>query len=343
MINLIIDDQTVAVKEGTTILDAARQAGIRIPTLCHQPDLRPYGACRMCVIENRKMPGRLFAACTTPVTEGMEVVTRTPGVEKVRRRVLQLLLLDYPLDCEDCAKAGDCELQTLTQEYGVTKTGIKWEQRNLAPEVRSPFIDMDYNRCILCGRCVRVCNEIIGANAIDFVKRGISAVISTPFGRPLDCEHCGQCIEACPTGALSSRVSRPIQNHRELERTRTTCTYCGVGCSLYLETEDGEVKRVAGAPDGVNKGVLCVKGRFGFEFINHPDRLRTPLIKKDGRFVEATWDEALDLVASKLSEYKGDVFAGLTSAKCTNEENYLFERFVRGVMGTNNIDHCARL
>jgi NADH-quinone oxidoreductase subunit G len=343
MVNLTIDGIPVSVEEGTNIVEAAKKAGVKIPALCYQPGLRPYGGCRVCLVELKKKPGDTFTACSTPVAEGMEVLTRTEKVLSERKRMVEFLLLEHPLKCETCEISGECELEDMAEEFGLKESPFPKIKPDVPNEIRSPFIEMEYNNCILCGRCARVCSDVVGAGAIDFVERGVDAAVAAPFGRKLECEHCGQCVEVCPVNALHNRIATKKDRTKTRTKTKSICTYCGVGCSLVLESEDGKVVKVTGAEDGVNKGVLCVKGRFGFDFINHPDRLTTPLIKKEGKFVEASWDEALDLVTAKFTQYKGDSFAALTSAKCTNEENYIFQKFVRGVMGTNNIDHCARL
>jgi NADH-quinone oxidoreductase subunit G len=344
MVNLTIDDKQVKIEEGATILDAARKAGVEIPTLCDHADLSPYGACRMCLVEVSTAPGRLMTACSTPVVNDMKVSTRTPAVMKARKTVLELLLVDHPLDCIVCDKCGECELQNLAYEYEVNDQRFKGRKLNRPHENRSPVVQMNPDRCVLCGRCVRVCADIVGADAIDFVKRGSDSRISTPYDRPLDCEHCGQCIEVCPVGALTNRQFTDTARSWEMEETETTCPYCGTGCTMTLQTRNGQVKRVvAKSGRGVNRGALCTKGRFGYMFVNSPDRLKTPLIKKDGQFVEASWSEALSLVAAKFEQYKGDSFGAFSSSRCTNEDNYLFQKFVRGVMGTNNVDTCARI
>jgi len=350
MVNLIIDGRQVSAPAGSTVLQAAKQAGLKIPTLCDHPALAPIGACRMCLVEI-KGQRTLQPACTFPVTEGMEVQTNSPNVVEARRFVLELLLSDHPLDCMTCDSTGSCELQDLMYEYGVKETRFPGERHAYPIEDPNPFILRDYNKCILCRRCVRACTEINGVEAIGIVWRGFRSKPGTAFDGNLEdspCEFCGMCVELCPTGALLPKQALGKGRVWQLQKVRSTCPYCGVGCQLEYWFRDNRIVKATSYWDvPPNHGATCVKGRFGFEFVNHPDRLTQPLIKKDGQFVPATWDEALDLVADKLVEIKkkhgGDAIAVLTSAKCTNEENYLLQKFTRAVLETNNVDHCARL
>ncbi len=347
-IYLTIDGHQVKAREGMTVLEAARAAGIYIPTLCYDPALEPFGACRLCIVEIEKMRG-LPTACTTPVADGMVVRTSTPTVNRVRRNIVELLLSDHPSDCLTCPQNNRCELQAIAAYVGVRQMRFEGERRSYPLDDSNPFFVRDLERCIMCGRCVRTCDEIQGRNAIYYAYRGFEVKIATAMDRPLaesTCESCGQCVDHCPVGALHPRSA--LLNGLPTGETRTTCTYCGVGCSLILETRDNRVIGARGDPQGpANQGRICVKGHFGYEFVNHPDRLTRPLIRKDGEFVESTWDEALNLVADRLaqikSEHGGDAIGVFTSAKCTNEENYLAQKFARAVLGTNNVDHCARL
>jgi formate dehydrogenase alpha subunit len=366
-ITITIDGQEVEVQAGMTVLEAAKSAGIYIPTMCYDPDLKPYGGCRLCVVEIEKMRG-LPIACTTPATDGMVVHTNTPAVNEVRRSVVQLLLADHPSEClicdrrercspydiclrnvgvtercVTCAKNGHCELQTVVDYLGITEIPFRRTQRTYAIDDSNPFFYRDLNKCILCGKCVRVCDEVVGASAIAIINRGYSSKVAVFGDKPMldssTCVSCGECVAHCPVAALM-----PKEDKLPTEEVATTCTYCGVGCGMYLGVRDGKVISVRGSRDNtVNNGFLCVKGRFGFDFVNHPDRLKVPLIKKDGKFVEASWDEALELAASKLAKYGPEETAVVSSAKCTNEENYLAQKFARVVLGTANVDHCARL
>jgi predicted molibdopterin-dependent oxidoreductase YjgC len=350
MLNLVINGRRISAEAGSTVLQAATGAGINIPTLCDHPALASIGACRMCLVEI-KGQRTLQPACTFPITEGMEVQTHSAGVMDARRFILELLLSDHPLDCMTCDSTGSCELQDVMYEYGIKQTRFPGEQHAYAVDDPNPFIQRDYNKCILCRRCVRACAEINGVEAIGMVWRGFRSKPGTAFDGKLEdspCEFCGMCVEICPTGALMAKQALGKGRTWQLNKVRTTCPYCGVGCQLDLYSRDNTVVKVTshwGVPP--NEGATCVKGRFGLDYINHPDRLTQPLIKKDGKFEPASWDEALDLVADKLVEtkkkYGGDAIAVLSSSKCTNEENYILQKFTRAVLETNNVDHCARL
>ena len=345
MVNLTIDNIPVQIKKGATVLDAARKHDIYIPTLCDDPRLEPYGGCRLCLIQVEGLP-RPVTACTTPATEGMEVQTSNEQIERQRRTIVELLLSDHPNDCMVCEKAGDCTLQELAYFYDLRANRFYGERRQYTQKDNNPFIERDMEKCILCGKCVRVCDEIQGVAAIDIASRGFTAKVTPPFGKDLDCEFCGQCISVCPTGALFGKQALGMGREKDIQKVETVCPYCGCGCNLTLHVNRNEVVRVTSRPDTINEGWLCVKGRFGYRFINSPERLKTPLIKKKGKFVEATWDEALDYAAERLTEIKekhgADAIGGLSSARCTNEENYLFQKFIRAAVGTNNVDHCAR-
>jgi len=350
MVNITINGRKLTAPAGSTVLEAAKQAGIKIPTLCDHPTLAPIGACRMCLVDIKGQRA-LQPACTFPVTEGMEVLTHSPKTVEARKFVLELLLSDHPLDCMTCDSTGACELQDLMYEYGVKDTRFPGERHAYAVDDPNPFIQRDYNKCILCRRCVRACQEINGVEAIGMMWRGFRSKPGTVFDGKLEdstCEFCGMCVELCPTGSLLPKQALGKGRPWQLQKTTSVCPYCGVGCQLDYWTKDGRIVKVTSNWDGkANHGSTCVKGRFGWDYVNHPDRLTTPLIKKDGKFVEATWDEALDLVADRFAEIKkkhgGDAIAVLASAKCTNEENYLIQKFTRAVLETNNVDHCARL
>ena len=340
VVKLKIDGRTVETKANSTVLDAARAAGVYVPTLCWDPVVKPFGACRLCVVEIDGAKG-LPPSCCTTVTQGMVVRTDTQQLNKMRRGIMDLLLTDHPLECLTCARNNRCELQSVAAFLGITEQRLRPTGRKVALDTSNPFFTRDMNKCIVCARCVLVCSEVVGVAAIDLADKAMGTRVATAGDRPIsesNCVSCGECVAHCPVGALveTQYVGAPSRE------VKSICTFCGVGCGLYLQVKAGKVVGVRGDDaDPANNGELCVKGRFGFEFINHPDRLTTPLVRKDGKLVEASWDEALDLVATKFVEHQG-AFAGLASAKCTNEENYLLQKFVRGVMGTNNIDHCAR-
>ena len=346
MIHLTINGLPVSVPEGTTILDAARSADIPIPTLCHHPKLTPYGGCRLCIVEVKGI-NRPVTSCTTLVAADMEVATTTPAIEGMRKTILELILSDHPNDCMVCEKAGDCALQELAYFYGVRENRFDGERRCYAGKDRNPFIDRDMEKCILCGKCVRVCEEVQGVGAIDIAYRGFNAKICPPFEKDLSCEFCGQCVSVCPTGALTGKAWTQRGRQKDIKEVDTICPYCGCGCGITLHVRRNEIVRVSSREETINEGWLCPKGRFGYTFVNSPERLHVPLIKEKGVFREAGWDEAMSLIVSKLGKikkkYGPDAIGGLASARCTNEENYLFQKFMRAVIGTNNIDHCARL
>jgi predicted molibdopterin-dependent oxidoreductase YjgC len=345
MLKLSINNISITAPEGVTILEAARRNDIYIPTLCDDPRLEPHGGCRLCLVQVKGMP-RPVTACTTPATQGMEVETSNELIERQRRTVVELLLSDHPNDCMVCEKAGDCTLQELAYFYNLRANRFWGARRQYTKKDMNPFIERDMEKCILCGKCVRVCDEVQGLGAIDISGRGFTAKVTPAFEKDLDCEFCGQCVSICPTGALMSKQALGKGRQKDVKQVETVCSYCGCGCNLTLHVSRNEVVRVTSRRDTINEGWLCVKGRFGQGFINSPDRLTTPLIKKDGAFVPATWDEALGYIAEKLSAIKKkhgpDAIGGLSSARCTNEENYLFQKFIRAGIGTNNVDHCAR-
>jgi len=341
-ITLTIDGQTVTVPQGTTVLKAAQKAGIYIPALCHHDDLAPYGACRLCIVEIEGMRG-LPTSCTTTAAEGMVVKTESVEIDKIRRNIVELIMADHIGDCLSCASNQRCDLQKICAYMGIDTFRLPRKTDILPPDESNPFFIRDLNKCVMCAKCVRTCAEIVGVHAIDMINRGYDSKPGTFNDMPLKesrCMSCGECMVRCPVGALSPREWVP-----PTREVKSICPYCGVGCGIYLGIRLGRVVGVRGDPESpVNQGSLCVKGRFGsYEFIHHAERLTRPLIRENGQFREAGWDEALELVASTFQQYKGDAFAALSSAKCTNEDNYLMQKFTRAVMGTNNIDHCARL
>ncbi len=349
-VSLTIDDKKVTAQEGTTILQAAQAVGIEIPHLCYHEKLPPSGNCRVCVVEVEG--GKTLAAsCAYPVAEGLVVRTNNERVRKARKLLLELILSDHPLDCMICEQAGDCKLQDYAYEYGIAESPFVGERHDYPIDTTNPFIVRDYNKCILCGRCIAACSDIQVTEALDHRERGFATKIIAGRDKQLQestCVFCGRCISVCPVGALTEKQAVGKGRPWEMTKVRTICSYCGCGCTLMLNIKDGKIVKVTSAEDSpVAAGSLCVKGKFGWDFIHSEDRLTTPLIKENGEFREASWDEALDLVAGKLSQIKsengGDSVAVLSSAKCTNEENYLMQKFARAVIGTNNVDHCARL
>ncbi|ABR50180.1 molybdopterin oxidoreductase Fe4S4 region [Alkaliphilus metalliredigens QYMF] len=348
MIALTIDGMKVQVEAGTTILEAASQLGVEIPTFCHDPRLKPHGSCRICVVEikgGRNLP----TACCTPVGEGMEVWTESDDVIEARREILDLMLANHPLDCLTCDKAGRCTLQDLCYKYDIKESSYGGAKKEYETDESNPFYYSDQEKCILCGKCVYVCSQLQGTDAIGFAERGFDTHIATPFDKGLEhstCVSCGNCVSVCPVGALMPKSKEKFR-YWETKSTRTTCAYCGVGCQMDLLVKDNKVVEVDPAMGPSNEGLLCVKGKFAFNFINHPDRLKKPLVKKDGKLVETSWEEAYQVIVDKVKHTKEnfgpDTIAGFSSARSLTEENYLMQKMMRAVIGTNNVDHCARL
>lgn len=347
-VSMEIDGKMLSVPADFTILRAADSAGIHIPTLCYLKDVNEIGACRMCLVEVEGVRG-FQAACVYPVAAGMVVRTATAAIKKARRNVLQLLISTHRLDCLKCEKAGSCKLQDYCYEYDVDVT--RYTGTNL-PQViddSNPFYYRDNSKCIVCQRCVAICAEVQCSNAIGLINRGYDTFVGADNGKKVNdskCVSCGNCVSNCPVGALSPKKKTKFREW-EVKNTRTICPYCGVGCEMILRVKDNTVVDVVPAKGPANDGMLCVKGKFGCEFIGHADRLRKPLIKKNSILVESSWTEALTLIAGKIRELKetfgADAIAGLSSARVTNEENYLFQKLFRAAIGTNNVDHCARL
>ncbi len=357
-----LDGASITVPEGTTLLEAARSRGIRVPTLCTHPRLTPSGKCRLCVVE---VEGRrpLLPSCVIPAEEGMRVWTESERVRRARRVILELHWAEYPGDAPRGDALGRCELTDLIEENRIERV---WTQSGLRPERmddRHPLVQIDLAKCIGCGRCEQACREIAVCDVLAMVGRGAKARVATAFDlemKEAGCVACGACVSVCPTGALFDARS-PRVRKAEVQATRTICPYCGVGCAMNVYTDRARIVLVTGSEDGpANRGSLCVKGRYGFEYATHPDRLTIPLIRREGvsrvpprgveprsLFREATWEEALDRVASRLrallAKYGSSALGILGSAKCPNEDNYVLQRFARGALGTNNIDHCARL
>ncbi len=352
-VSLFINDVPVKIHRGASIMEAAHKAKVDIPHLCNHRHLTPTGACRLCVVElEGEGPGRpLIAACARPAESGMRVLTHTDRAVAARRLVLELLLSDHPGDCLTCEQSGHCKLQDLAYEYQVADSRFRGRRNRYPIDTANPFIVRDFEKCVKCYRCAQACQELQFCEVIDYMGRGFDTMVTSALNRPLpetECVQCGRCVSVCPVGALTEKPSRYRGRSKDLKKTVTTCPYCGVGCAIVLETDGQHIVRVTSREDSpVNKGDLCVKGRFGYGFVNSPDRLITPLIRKDGELVPASWNEAIAAVAAGLKrtkqEYGADAIGFLSSSKCTNEENYLMQKFARAGVGTNNIDNCARL
>ena len=348
MITITINDKEINLDQPVSVLEAAKQAGIKIPTLCHHDILKPYGGCRLCVVEVERMP-RLQNSCTLIAADGMVVKTESDVISEVRRGILEFLLINHPLDCPYCDKAAECELQDLVNKYGATAGRYKEEKRKVPESRQDQIFARNMERCVACTRCVRMCNDVQGASAIAMIARGTHTRMEPFTAESYNCEYCGNCLTVCPVGAILPRLNmhsfRPWQVDKEVE---TVCSYCGVGCTVVAQVRDDAIKRVIPKLGlGVNKGLLCSRGRFGYEYIASDERLKTPLVKKDGHLVQSTWSDALALIADKFTEISqqnggGSSIAGIASPRCSNEDNYVFQKFMRMACGTNNIDSVSR-
>lgn len=351
-VNVEINGISINVPKETTILSAASMLGIEIPTLCYLKDLTPDGSCRICVVEveGGRRKG-LVTACSEHCADGMKVKTHSEPVIEARKFILDMLLGHHDMKCLTCTQAGKCLLQDYGFELGIEHKGLGGPKTNYEVDKTNPFFDFDPNQCIMCRKCERVCESLQCRNTISLTDRSYDTRIGIAFGKPWmdsNCESCGNCVQNCPTGALSNKQTISKFRHWELDRVRTTCPHCGTGCQYDLLLHKGKIVGTEGVDGPANRGMLCVKGRYAsYNFINHPDRLKYPLIKKNGKFERASWDEALSLITSKLTEIKDaygpDAIGGFSCSRSTNEDNYLFQKMMRAAIGTNNVDNCARL
>jgi len=353
-VRIRVNGSLVEVEAGRILLEVLREQGIDVPTLCHDDRLAPYGGCRMCVVARRDgahsshhlamrrgEKSGLVAACTTPIEDGMVIETEGPEVIEARRRQLQLLLLTHRMECPVCDRNGDCRLQELVHLYGVADDDVLGLEHHVAaPDADGKVILRDPEKCILCGRCVRLCDEVQGVAAIGFVGRGLGLQVSTAPGRELECEFCGQCVNACPTAALLARPYRSSIPAWLRQQTATTCCYCSCGCQLVVESHEGAVVRVTSRPTELpNRGKLCVKGWLGWDVLSSEERLLTPLIRRRGRLEEASWEEALEAVAGALRQARAPerTAAGICSPRLVCEDAYLFQRLMRCVVGSPHV------
>jgi formate dehydrogenase alpha subunit len=345
-VEVTIDSQKLTVPKGTLVIEAARQAGVMIPHFCYHPKLKPDANCRMCLVEIEKVP-KLQTSCSTPVANGMVVRTATTVVNDAHKSVLEFILANHPLDCPVCDQGGRCDLQDFSHQYTPTTSRFIEIKRVFQKEYFSPLIEKEMNRCVQCLRCVRYCDEVMDVKALAPVGRGTMTEIKHFGTHELDCEFCGGCVQICPVGAITSRLSMYEFRPWMLKRADTICTYCGDGCRITVQTKNNQLIEVNSAHGaGRNNGDLCPRGFFGYHVSTHSDRITQPLIRRNGQLTPATWEEALESVAEacinlKL-KYGPQAFAGLITSRCTNEDLYMFQKFMRLVIGTNNIDSSAR-
>jgi len=345
-VNITVDGKKFAVPAGTLLIEACKSVGIEVPAFCYYPGLSLQGACRMCLVEIEKMP-KLQTACTTVVGEGMVVTTESEKIKQARKSMIEILLGNHPLDCPVCDAGGECELQDMTFKYGAAESKYMDIKNHKEEQQWSPVVFFDRPRCILCYRCIRVCGEGMDVWALGIQNRGSGAIIAPNKEDHLECEECGMCIDICPVGALTSGTYRYKTRPWEMKHVGAVCTHCGDGCktTLGVRRADTGMEIVRGDnrdKSGINGDFLCIKGRYAFDFAHHSERITQPLVKRDGKFVPATWDEAFQLIAGKFKEAAAAGMAGsgvIGSNRTSNEENYLLQKFARTVLGTNNIDH----
>ena len=346
-VNITVDGKKITAPAGTLLIEACKSVGIEVPSFCYYPGLSLQAACRMCLVRIEKMP-KLQTACTVPITESMVVTTASDEVKQARKSMVEMLLGNHPLDCPVCDAGGECELQDMAFSYGAAESKYMEAKLHKDEQQWSPVVYFDRPRCILCYRCVRICAEGMDVAALGIQNRGAGSVIAPNREDHLECEECGMCIDICPVGALTSGAYRYKTRPWEMNHVSTICTHCGDGCKITLGVRraDTGMEIVRGDnrdKSGINGDFLCIKGRYAFDFANHEDRLRQPLIRKDGRLTPASWEEALELVGKRFREAveagEGSRIGVIGSNRTTNEENYLLQKFARIVLKTNNIDH----
>ena len=354
-IELSIDGETVTANQGVSLYDVISSMGKIVPAMCYHYTFDPFGSCGMCLViqEGKKSPVR---SCTAKATEGMIIRTTGDDLFEARKKGVEKHLSVHPLDCPVCDADGSCELQDMAFEHQVTNLANA-KQKNIPEDTRSLVLDFNMNRCIACGECINICKDVQRIDALQFMKKGGFTQVVAKGDQALDCEFCGDCLAVCPVGAITNKFAKYAYKPWQLKKTTTTCNYCGDGCQMYVETKDTEVVRVTSPLSWKNKwgdrsdtvnghNGICVRGRFGFQFIDSKDRLKQPMIRKDSALVDASWIEALESAGEQLQgikeKYGADAIAGLVTARCTNEELYVFQKFMRTVIGTNNVDSSAR-
>ncbi|MFC2050643.1 formate dehydrogenase subunit alpha [Chloroflexota bacterium] len=347
-ITITLNGREVSGQPGMTVLDLARESGVAVPTLCHDPHLDPIGACRICIVEDERS-GALMASCVTPIAPGMVINTESPRVQERRKTIIKLMLASHPDSCLVCDKGNRCQLRKVASDIGVGLVEFQRIPQLATIEEVNPFIERDLSKCILCAKCIRACQELVGEGAIDYLGRGFVSKPATLGDMPLEkseCTFCGTCVALCPTGAIMEKDK--VYTGTTTTTVHTVCPFCGCGCEVYLEVKDNRLVRVRpDADSSLSRSTLCVKGSYGCDFVHSPDRLSSPMIKVDGNFETVSWEEALGVVADAFNRMKethgSSSLAVFGSSKCTNEENYLLQRFARCALGTNNIDNGSRL
>ncbi|OQA15748.1 MAG: putative formate dehydrogenase [bacterium ADurb.Bin363] len=347
---MIIDEREVFFEEGKTVLQVARENDIYIPSLCYHRKTGPAGRCRVCLVEVEGMRG-LQTSCSLPAKEDMEVKTHTEEIIEAQKLFINLLLADGHHNCLSCEANGECELQQACYHLGIEVPAFQVDSLKEDYDDSGEMIRRDPNKCIHCGRCIDACNSVVVNEVLDFGYRGRDVKVICDNDLPMgdsQCVQCGECSQLCPVGAIIDKKSIGKGRTWELEKINTTCPYCGVGCQLtaYVDKKKNHIVKITGREVPPNDGMLCVKGRYGYEFVSHPDRLKYPMIKKDGKHVRVSWDEAIDYTAERIKTIikrdGPDVFSAFGSGRITNESNYAIMKFTRAVIKTNNVDHCAR-
>lgn len=354
MLNLIVNGMKISSEKKKTIVEFLKEQNIDVPTLCYDDRIENEQKCGICAVE---INGELKRACETLIEDNMKIKTHSPKVMMERARILNNIVATHTNDCVICSKSGDCKLKKYCLEYNIHSYKNNQEltysnsenPRAIELDSSNPFYQIDPNRCIACGNCIAVCSNLQCNNDLELKEKNGRLVVGAKKTEKINdstCVSCGNCVSVCPVGALTAK-SKKVFASENLKIVRTTCSYCGVGCQIDFSVKDNEIVDASPANIAPNDGLLCVKGKFGYKFVNHPDRLQRPLIRKNGVLVESTYEEAYEYISKKMKDIKekfgSDAFAGLSSARCTNEDNFMFQKLFRGVLGTNNIDHCARL
>ncbi len=343
---IVVNGKSYEVSKGKKLLTTLEELGIQVPNFCYDSRIiQKDESCGICVVE---VDGCKKKACEIELEEGMVVRTHTDEVVEERRGILEEIISEHPLDCLGCEKSGECKLQEYCYEYGVHQT-VNNCPETLKIDDSNPFYTINPNKCIACGKCVAMCREQQCSNGLQLSEENGRRAVRAKGASKIDytaCMSCGNCVSVCPVGALLPKTKTSYRQW-ETEVVRTTCSYCGVGCQIDFSVKDNRIVEANPAKMDPNDGLLCVKGKFGYKFVDHPDRLTKPLIRKNGKLEEASWEETIELLSTKMLDIKNrfgsDAFAGLTSARCTNEDNFIFQKLFRAVIGTNNVDHCARL